>query len=300
MGMFGSIVGALAGPIIGGMLGNKGASDANKANLAASREQMAFEERMSNTAYQRGMVDMKKAGLNPMLAYMKGGASTPNGAQYTAQNTWAQGAESIGKISGPQIENLVSNTAKNVSDANLADRTAERETSAVGLNNAMRDKAIAETNLPSSTMRLNEANIAKINTELDRIVAETELTKVQADKTHQEIMQLLKEGRLTDAKVQETLANVGVRQAEIPKIASEIKRNLAEALNMSSEAGLHKLKGDVAGMLNLPDIVNSALANSAKNSSDRSLGTDVYDFFNPTSAERNARRHVTGKPWSQK
>ena len=62
-------------------------AQANRANLKIAREQMDFQERMSNTSYQRSMADMRKAGLNPMLAMSQGGASTPGGASAQMQST---------------------------------------------------------------------------------------------------------------------------------------------------------------------------------------------------------------------
>lgn len=78
-------------PITGGaMIGTAGqifgAITANDQNAENARQMMQFQERMSSTAHQREVEDLKAAGLNPILSANKSGASTPGGAQASVSN----------------------------------------------------------------------------------------------------------------------------------------------------------------------------------------------------------------------
>lgn len=80
------------------------ASNAMAIEQRNAKRQMRFQERMSNTAHQRQMKDLRRAGINPMLSAKLGGASSPSGAMgkgytYQAGNIGAAGVEGYSKIS---------------------------------------------------------------------------------------------------------------------------------------------------------------------------------------------------------
>lgn len=117
-----ALVGGLAsaiGAIGSGFLGIYGQSSANRANydiaqmtnaanvVAAGRAQdfsaaqaqinRDFQERLSSTSWQRAVADMRKAGINPLLAVSQGGASTPSGS--------APSGSTVGAVTGAPMVN---------------------------------------------------------------------------------------------------------------------------------------------------------------------------------------------------
>lgn len=88
---------------VGGLIGNSSARKEAKRN----RE---FQERMSSTAHQREVADLKAAGLNPMLSGMGGsGSSTPGGSQAAQSNPFEGAANSARDLSAKNMQTKINN-----------------------------------------------------------------------------------------------------------------------------------------------------------------------------------------------
>lgn len=97
------------GSIMQGVYNHIENSVAMNFNSTEAMKNREWQEHMSNTAYQRAVEDMKKAGLNPILAFQNGGASTPGGSAGTISGA-SMGAPSSSALGVSRASGFVPNS----------------------------------------------------------------------------------------------------------------------------------------------------------------------------------------------
>lgn len=114
-----------------------GSSKQNKEAAKAAQRQMDFQERMSSTAHQREVKDLRAAGLNPILSAKYGGASTPSGASYAPVN--------IGEAAASGAHAGISSAiAVRANRANVANLEAQNELLRYQAHSAKREAELAD------------------------------------------------------------------------------------------------------------------------------------------------------------
>lgn len=210
----GAIVGGLGlvGDIWSSSEGTSAAKAANKANIQIARENREWSEKMSDSAVQRRVADIQKAGGNPALAFTGGqSASTPSASIATVEPTfrpeWTKGSLGTAALAGLQRDQIKANTQNVSADTRLKTANAR----------------ILEEFGPAQSAADLEARTSqnkKLIHEIDRAAAEADISKQTAELLRQ--------------KTPDILALLSA-QAKIGKLNADSSEAIAQTLGVAGK-----------------------------------------------------------------
>ncbi len=161
-------VGGIISAGVAGVFSAMGARRRNREARAEARRNREFQERMSSTAHQREIKDLRLAGLNPILSATGGrGAATPGGSQASIQDevTPAISSAIAARRSAQEVKLLTAQTVAQSKAAKASDSLAwklDNESNRINLERQIRqlDKDIYEEYPYMRLMQMGTAGAA--------------------------------------------------------------------------------------------------------------------------------------------
>lgn len=240
------LLGQFAGPVlsfIGGERRNAAAAD-------MADKQMDFQRDMSSTAYQRAVKDMQAAGLNPMLAYGQGGASTPGGAMAQVEDTISPAVQTafqrqrltqeLDNMKATQNQTESAAKVNEAQAANIQADTINKELQGPQIQALTKQNISSADNLDASTKRIDSeieklkgevANLPKVGKQIEATISNLleQNKQISAEIVYKKVLTSLTSAnvKLTTAQtlqLKSTLgqiielnnADIALRRAKIP------------------------------------------------------------------------------------
>jgi len=246
-----------------GLMGLFGASQARKWNAKEAQKNRDFQEMMSNTAYQRSTKDMIAAGLNPMLAFMKGGASTPGGSQA------APATDAVGPAVSTALAARANRAQVELLEAQATKAKAEAATELQRPDNiaAQTDRERATTGLTGVQAQAVGVQVANILQDTQLKTQMTRLTMLQGDSQHEVKRQIIQ-------NIKESIARTDLIGAQQKATFNQALLYALQGQNVQAETILKQLE--------MPGAVSSAKFYETTDASNpaMNMARTLIQFFN--------------------